>query len=183
MPLLAKLTAFLSAVNTVILSIGRQIAWMALVLMVFVILLQVFFRYVLNNALPWPEEAARALMIWMMAFIAPTGYRGGAFVSIDMVAASLPPVGQRLLTLAIFILSTIILVILLQHSVRHFNSGFIFKSSSLHIPLAWIYVGMTVCLGLMLSVNIELILRTVGRALGNKDDFPEPATPKFMTEG
>jgi len=33
--------------------------------MVIVILLQVFFRYVLNNALPWPDELARFLMLWM----------------------------------------------------------------------------------------------------------------------
>ncbi len=39
--------------------------------MVVCILIQVFFRYVLNNALPWPDEAARFLMLWMTGFIAP----------------------------------------------------------------------------------------------------------------
>ena len=43
--------------------IGRYISVIALALMVFVILLQVFCRYVLNNALPWPDEAARFLML------------------------------------------------------------------------------------------------------------------------
>ena len=42
---------------------------------------------------------------------------------------------------------------------------------------------MTVCFGLMMSVNIELILRTLGRALGNPDEFPKPATPQFIAEG
>jgi TRAP-type C4-dicarboxylate transport system permease small subunit len=37
--------------------LGRSISVIALALMVGVILLQVFCRYVLNNALPWPDEA------------------------------------------------------------------------------------------------------------------------------
>ena len=39
--------------------LGRSVSAIALALMVFVILLQVFCRYVLGNALPWPDEAAR----------------------------------------------------------------------------------------------------------------------------
>ena len=184
MRLLAKLTALLGAVNTAILRVGRQIAWVALVVMVFVILLQVFFRYVLNNALPWPEEAARSLMIWMMAFMAPSGYRWGAFVSIDLVAERLPPVIRRTLHMAIFLLATVVLFFLLQQAIKHIGSGFIFRSSSLmHMPLAYIYMAMTVCFGLMMSVNIEMILRTLGRTFGNVDDFPKPPTPQFMTEG
>ncbi|MDA9735148.1 TRAP transporter small permease subunit, partial [SAR116 cluster bacterium] len=56
------------------LKIGRNLAWIAIFLMVIVILLQVFFRYVLNNALPWPDELARFLMLWMTGFIAPSAY-------------------------------------------------------------------------------------------------------------
>lgn len=45
--------------------IGRQLSVFAMGLMVVIILTQVFFRYVLNNALPWPDEAARFLMLWL----------------------------------------------------------------------------------------------------------------------
>ena len=41
----------LSVLNSAVLGLGRQIAWMALGLMVVVILLQVVFRYIFNNAL------------------------------------------------------------------------------------------------------------------------------------
>ena len=72
--------------NTLILRAGRLLAWMALALMVAVILTQVFCRYVLNNALPWPDEAARFLMLWMTGLMAPSAYRWGGFVSIGMLA-------------------------------------------------------------------------------------------------
>ena len=63
-------------INTIILRVGRNIAWVALALMVGVILLQVFFRYILNDALNWPDEAARFLMLWMTGLIAPSAFAG-----------------------------------------------------------------------------------------------------------
>ena len=76
--------------NTFLLRIGRQFAWIAIGLMVIVILIQVFFRYGLNSALPWPDEAARFLMLWMTGLIAPSAYRRGGFVSIEMLFRLLP---------------------------------------------------------------------------------------------
>ena len=73
--ILLFLLNILQYLNTFFLRIGRQLAWIAILLMVMVILLQVFFRYVLNNALPWPDEVARFLMLWMTALIAPSAYR------------------------------------------------------------------------------------------------------------
>ena len=80
----------LEKINTLFLRIGRQFAWIAILLMVIVILVQVFFRYVLNNALPWPDEVARFLMLWMTGLIAPSAYRWGGFVSIDLLERFLP---------------------------------------------------------------------------------------------
>ena len=170
----------LAAVNTVVLWGGRQIAWVMIALMVFAIMLQVFYRYVLNDALPWPEEAARALMIWMMALMAPSAYRWGGFVSITMISDALPKMLRSLLTIAMFVLAGVVLYVLLTQAINHFNSGFMFKSSSLKIPLAWMYLAMSVCFGLMLSVNTELLLRHIGRLFGNPEDFPIPEDPDLM---
>jgi TRAP-type C4-dicarboxylate transport system permease small subunit len=87
---ISTLLAIIGGFNNKLLSFGRSLACVAMVLMVFCILLQIFFRYALNNALPWPEEAARALMIWMMAFVAPSAYRYAGFVAIEMVPDMMP---------------------------------------------------------------------------------------------
>ena len=71
--------------NTILLQLGRQLATVAIGLMVIIILIQVFFRYGLNSALPWPDEAARFLMLWMTGLIAPSAYRWGGFVSIEIL--------------------------------------------------------------------------------------------------
>ena len=47
--------------NTIFLRLGRQLATIAIGLMVIIILIQVFFRYGLNSALPWPDDCPKRL--------------------------------------------------------------------------------------------------------------------------
>ena len=164
---------FIEKVNTFFLRIGRQFAWIAIFLMVIVILIQVFFRYILNNALPWPDEVARFLMLWMTGLIAPSAYRWGGFVSIDLLERFLPKVISTLLTLFLLVISLIVLMIGLELGLKHINAGWIFNSSSIKIPfhliggkaepikLAWMYMSLPIGIIFLISVNIELILRNI----------------------
>ena len=90
----------LQAVNTPLLATGRWIGVFAISVMVFVILLQVYFRYILGSALPWPDEAARFCMLWMTGLMAPTALREGGFVAIDTIDAILPNIVARLLQIS-----------------------------------------------------------------------------------
>ena len=160
----------LKYLNTFFLRIGRQLAWIAILLMVIVILLQVFFRYVLNNALPWPDEVARFLMLWMTALIAPSAYRWGGFVSIDMIIGSFTKLIGNLFSLLLLMLSFFILIIGFKLGLDHIKVGWIFNSSSIKIPLfiigeqskplklAWMYMSLPIGIFLLILVNLELIL-------------------------
>ena len=153
--------------------VGRQLAWVAILLMVIVILLQVFFRYVLNNALPWPDEAARFLMLWMTGLIAPSAYRWGGFVSIDMIISAMPKIAGNVITLLLLSLSLFILIVGLNLGLQHIKVGWIFNSSSIKIPLfllgeqskpiklAWMYMSLPVGIFMLILVNIELILTRI----------------------
>ena len=175
---------FLQNINTFILRIGRQFAWIAILLMVIVIIIQVFFRYVLNNALPWPDEVARFLMLWMTGLIAPSAYRWGGFVSIDMLQRFLPKTLSNILVFLILIISLTVLLIGFEMGLRHINAGWIFSSSSIKIPysllggkteamkLAWMYMSLPVGIFLLISVNIELILRTILSTFNSQINFP-----------
>lgn len=169
------LLRILGAINTPLLAVGRVIAGAAIGIMVIVILIQVFFRYVLGNALPWPDEAARFLMLWMTGLIAPSAYRQGGFVAIDMVTEALPRrVGEIIILLLLFVALAVLLVGL-NFGLSHVQSGWLFNSSSLKIPLnliggktiaiklAWMYMSLAVGMGLLTLVNIELILRAIAR--------------------
>ena len=175
---------FLQNINTFILRIGRQFAWIAILLMVIVIIIQVFFRYVLNNALPWPDEVARFLMLWMTGLIAPSAYRWGGFVSIDMLQRFLPKTLSNILIFLILIISLTVLLIGFEMGLRHINAGWIFSSSSIKIPysllggkteamkLAWMYMSLPVGIFLLILVNIELILRTILLTFNSQISFP-----------
>ena len=157
--------------NTFCLKLGRQFAWIAIGLMVIVILIQVFFRYVLNSALPWPDEAARFLMLWMTGFIAPSAYRWGQFVSIKMLFRVLPLRIGQVLTIILLLLSLLVLVVGLHFGYKHIVSGWLFASASLKWPLhligmkatpiklAWMYMSLPAGLALMTLVNVELIIK------------------------
>ena len=157
--------------NTILLKLGRQLATVAIGLMVIIILIQVFFRYGLNSALPWPDEAARFLMLWMTGLIAPSAYRWGGFVSIDMLFRFLPSKMVKIITLILLVISLLVLVVGLQFGLKHVDSGWLFSSSSLKWPLhligmeitrvklAWMYMSLPVGLIMMSLVNVELIIK------------------------
>lgn len=178
--LISPLLEILARINHSLLWLGRQVSWILIGAMVVVITIQVFFRYVLNAALPWPEELARVMMIWMMALSAPSAYRWGNFVAITMIMDALPHVLGRLLNILLTVMATCVLAFLLFYAIKHFNSGFIFKSSTLKIPLAYVYLSMSLCFGVMLSVNAEMILRQVAQLIGGNDRFPNPKMPNDL---
>lgn len=176
----------LAWVNTHVLRLGRNLAWMALALMVVVILTQIIFRYVLNNALNWPDEAARFLMLWMTGLIAPSAMRWSGFVAIDLVPRALPRVGGLVLTLVLLVFSLLVLLVAVRHGINHtFGFGGNFDSSSLRVPLDWIglesfkvklrymYMSLLVCVVLLSVVTVELILRTLVAIFDPDAELPD----------
>ncbi|MDA8739895.1 TRAP transporter small permease subunit [Rhodobacteraceae bacterium] len=183
----------LSVLNSAVLGLGRQIAWMALGLMVVVILLQVVFRYIFNNALAWPDEAARFLMLWMTGLVAPSAFRWGGFVAIDMLPLALPRIAGLLLTLVLLLLSLSVLAVALQHGFNHtMGFGGNFDSSSLRLPfdligfesmkvkLRYMYGSLLLGMILLLSVNIELILRTAVSLISPDAILPSTDAPSDL---
>ena len=162
----------LQAVNDVLLRIGRWAGIVAIGLMVVFILLQVFFRYVLNNALAWPDEAARFMMLWLTGLVAPAAYRRGGFVSIDMVVALLPRIVAAMLSLILLFVAAIVLWAALKigwAEVTGFGGRFTTDSLWLigldgewfKVPRKWMMFSLVVGTVLMILVNIELILRSL----------------------
>jgi TRAP-type C4-dicarboxylate transport system permease small subunit len=175
----------LKVVNDLLLRLGRALAVAALAVMVGVILAQVFFRYVLNNALPWPDEAARFFMLWMTGLIAPMAYRRGGFVAIDMLERALPRVAGAVLSLVLLALSLGVLVFAARIGWNEVTGfGGTFATASLwvpnpldgfewfRVPRSWMMASLLVGLWLLILVSVELILRQVASLMGAAD-LPE----------
>lgn len=179
MAILLWLLKPLEVVLDVVLRVGRWIAIAAIGLMVCAILLQVFCRYILGNALPWPEELAIFLMLWMTAAIAPSAYRRGGFVALEILSSALPKRGAAVLALVLLLISGMALYIGAQMGLGEMTSlAGKFKSASLKYPTAdgwekmpnsWQILSLVTGLWLLFVVNIELILRNLVTLAGGED--------------
>lgn len=183
MQILLTLAAVLQRVNDVVLSLGRWIGMAALAIMVCLILGQVFFRYVLNDAPNWTEEGARFCMLWMTGLLAPLAMRLGGFVSIDMLERALPRVLAAVLTLALLSVTMAVLLVAWDKGLNNHVDSLTGRgrSASLRLPLdwfggermkfrnAWMFSSLFVGVNLLILVTAELILRQVITLLGQGD--------------
>lgn len=193
MALLGGVIRPVSWINEHLLRLGRGIGIIAMAVMVAVTLLQVFCRYVLNNALPWPDEAARFCMLWMTGLMAPTAFRRGGFVAIDMLALALPRVAVAVLNIFLLAISLTVLIFAVQIGWSETTGlGGRFASASLYIPISvdfsqwqrvprsWMMASLLVGIVLLIMVNIELILRNIAHLLGETN---LPPIPHAHTQG
>lgn len=191
MALLTGLLLPFQMFNDYALRLGRAIGIVAIALMVVAILIQVFFRYVLNHALPWPDEAARFAMLWMTGLLAPMAYRRGGFVAIDMVVRMMPVRVAALLSLFLLLVAGVVLAIAVQigwGEVTGFGGRFATASlylptswdfsSFYRIPRAWMMASLLVGVTLLSIVNFELILRSIITLLGGAGRLKPLSAPE-----
>ena len=173
----------ISWLNAALLKIGRGIGIVAIAAMVIAILIQVVARYLFNNALPWPDEAARFCMLWMTGLMAPTAFRRGGFVALDMISGLLPKSAAALLSLFLLLISLAILIVALPIGYSEVTGfGGRFATASLYLPTldgwyrvprSWMMLSLLVGVVLLLLVNVELVLRSIVTLLGGGDRLPD----------
>jgi TRAP-type transport system small permease protein len=186
------LTALLAICNGMglitgaLLAFGRWIGAVCLGLMVVVILIQVFFRYALNSALPWPEEASRFLMMWSTGLMAPTAFRRGGFVAIDMVIRLLPRAVATALSVVLLGMTILVLWVALGIGWSEVTGlGGRFETDSLRVPVSldlsvwmkvpksWMMASLLVGVALLLLVAVELALRNLYALIRGADGLRE----------
>lgn len=184
--LLLKVLWPLERLNNGLLTVSQVIAVLALAIMVMLILGQIFWRYVLNDAPNWTEEAARFGMLWLTGLMAPLAYRRGGFVAIDIVERALPKLISGLLTLLLLFVALWVLLIAWDKGLNNHIDTMSGRgcSSSLRWPFGieigkckakfanqYQYASLWVGINLLILVNAELILRQFVTLLGGGNDL------------
>jgi len=80
----------LRAIDSSIVTVTSWVVASLTALMCCVVLLGVFTRYFLNDALPWTEEAARFALLWMAWLGGGLAVRKGAHIAAEFVIDLLP---------------------------------------------------------------------------------------------
>jgi TRAP-type C4-dicarboxylate transport system permease small subunit len=177
---LRKILRVLSTVNERISMTARNSAGMLLIAMTVIVLIQIVFRYLLNDSLIWTEEVSKTMMVWGAFLIAPWAYRNGANVSIQMFTDELPLTLRRLLHLALNLLVIWIIVVFWSESFGMVDRGFSIKAASLPVQVGWFFIVVPVAFGAMLLVGVELLIRDVLALLHPQENFEIAGAGEIM---
>lgn len=131
------------------------------------LLISVFFRYVVGQALSWPEEISLILFTWLVLLTGSLGVREEFHVKLVVFSSRLPPVYRRILestiTAAVAAFGLILVYSgydLAQRTAKHLTP-------TLRLPLDWVNYSASVC-GALIFLHAAAILARGGRTEGGR---------------
>lgn len=150
---------------------GRFIAalevWCTLqmVAMAVIVLLGVWYRYVVERALPWYDEFAEFLLVWLTFYGSVLAAHRGAHIGFETLLDYVPPAVRRA---ALILTDVIILVIqatLVIYGWRLVQAASFDTAISVRaVRLSWIYSAIPISAALIFLVNLPRVaLRIAGR--------------------
>ena len=145
----------LAGFNYQISKFARNLAGWLLAVMVVMILSQVFFRYVLNDSLPWTEELAKYLMVWVACLVAPWVYRENLNVSIEMFINAMPRLFHLIAELVITFMVIGISALFFRESIDFWQGGLSISASSMPVKLALFYSCAPFAFAMLFLIGIE----------------------------
>ena len=152
-----KVVRFLDA------NLEKLICVVCLALMSILIVLQVFFRYVLNNSLSWSEELARYLFIWMIYIGISYGVKMDKHICVDAVYSFMPKGVKKWYAIVAYILFLVFAIAVVYFGIlvvgMQISSGQV--SPAMGIPMQYIYaapvVGMVLTAFRLIQKVIEAL--------------------------
>ena len=147
-------------------NLERVLCVALLALMSIIIVVQVFFRYVLQNSLQWSEEIARYMFIWLIYIGISYGVKMDKHIAVDAVYSFLPKKAKPFYALIGYVIFLVFAIIVVYYGVlvtaNIAGSGQI--SNGAHVPMQYVYVAPVV--GMVLTI-IRLVQRLVimGKAI------------------
>jgi TRAP-type C4-dicarboxylate transport system permease small subunit len=130
--------------------IEETLAVLLLAVLLVVMGLQVFTRYVLGAPLVWTEEAARWLYVWVVFLGAAACVADRGHVAITMLADRLPPWPRALLALAMNLLCLAVLAVLVRVGGAAALRVWDQEAVTFQLSLGWLYLPVPVCAAAML---------------------------------
>ena len=131
------------------------------------LLISVFFRYVVGQALSWPEEISLIIFTWLVLLTGSLGVREEFHVKLTVFSSRLPQLYRRILEriiTALIALFGLILVYsgydLVQRTAEHLTP-------TLRLPLDWVNYSAPVC-GTLIFLHAAAVLVRYGKGRANR---------------
>ncbi|MCR4267213.1 TRAP transporter small permease [Nitratireductor sp. ZSWI3] len=128
-----------------------------------ILFLQVTLRYGFGFSLPWPEEAARYLMIWVVMLAGSLLVRDEQLVRVDFFDQYWPKRVLSLRNASFRLLLAVLLAVLLWKGYENADFGQRRSAATLPVSFYWIYLSVPVGAGLMMFHMLVLAIRDLVR--------------------
>ncbi len=128
--------------------------------MVIVTAVGVFFRYVLNAALPWAEEADRYLFIWLTFVGASVTMRHKAHIAVDLLVRAVWPKSRVWFTLLAHACVLAFLAVVFWASGPVLEVTRETRATATDIPMSWVYLAAPVGCVLIGIETLRVMVRT-----------------------
>lgn len=123
-----------------------------------IVFTNVSLRYLTNFSIPWAEEVARYMMVWMTFIGAGLTLRYGGHVAIGNVMEALSPTAQRILRAVIVLCLFAFFAIMIWVGYNYAMRMRFQLTPATRIPFAYVYAAIPVGFAL-LAVHLLLIVR------------------------
>ena len=118
-------------------SVGTKICTYLLVVMSFIVVVQVFSRYLLNYSFVWAEELVRYLMIWMVMIGSALVQSKNDHIRIDFFPRRAGPQGRLVMETAFRLCTFLFLAVITYKGLQAAYFNRLFESSGLRISMFW----------------------------------------------
>ena len=132
-----------------------------LALMTVLVLIQVFFRYVLNDPLGTTQELAIYCMAWVIMLGSSGAIRHGTHISVSFFADRLPEQLKNAARWATYLLIIGFFAILCKEGWTLTERAMLQMSPSSGLPVGWIVLAIPLCSAISIVYVVEQMIRDV----------------------
>jgi TRAP-type C4-dicarboxylate transport system permease small subunit len=161
MGVLAGLINALDWVNLKILWFCRYLTIALVAIIAVNVFVGVFWRYVLDDSLPWYEESSKYMMLWMVFVACPIVLKQRGHIALDYLPNKLP---GRLKNLNYLIIYTFVLALVCVFGWHGSGLAWIARNqtpTSIDVSFAYVYAAIPFGSGVMALISFEFWLRAL----------------------
>ena len=128
-------------------------------LLAFIVFLQFFTRYVLNDSFAWTEEIARYLLMVLTFLGSAIVVRKGAHIAVEVLLHFLPPRGARILLAIVEVIQAVFIGLLFYFSITVTQRMHLQRMTVIDQPMSLVYAPIAFACLLMLLRALQRLWR------------------------
>lgn len=145
----------------ILLNLDQILMAAAMAVVCILLMVQVFFRYVLNSPLIWSEECARYTFVWIVMLGLGYNVRTGNNISVSLLTSHLPKTAQKVLDCVTDLVVAGVYICCLPPILQYLSMQSRIKSTAMRMPMGLLAVSVLIGVASML---LQLLLKAARTA-------------------